>query len=459
MHFGPCTYEGCQWNNDLYPAANFAPTDLDADQWVAVAKSWGATEICLTARHSDGFALWRTNRTSYGIKESPFRGGQGDVMREFVDACRRGGVLPCVYFGVSTDLDQAVHVKNDTEAHINNLGMLEELLTLYGPLSRLWWDGFATACGSSSNGTCRTSRNGAPSYSCSRPNEIMAPDCSAWFDFVELVRRVSPGTLMVPGPDGNLVNPEEPGSTYPLFHAVQPPYAVPDPAANTTQVNGCYWQGNPGLDDPNAAFAVAESDFTIYYPPHTSWFWTGGPWMSASGLWQQYLLKAGLGAAFILNIPPDKTGQINASMAATVAELGAALSATYLSPVASLPGGGAPGTLPACRNTSLIVELAPAGAAFDQVVLTEGLEARGQIVTGFTLEVERAAAPNVWAPLPGDRAAGSTVGARVTALTGAAVTGASRLRFNCTRSADPDDATPVTISLFSAFLSKPPVGP
>ena len=144
-------------------------------------------------------------------------------------------------------------------------------------------------------------------------------------------------------------------------------------------------------------------------------------------------------------------------MAATLAALGAALRATYLAPLAALPAAAA---LPACRNNSVDVALTPVGAPFDQVVITEDLAVSGQVVAAFSLEVEFAAAPGLWAPLPGSLVAGgSTVGARATALTGAAVSGASRLRFTCTASVDPADATPVTISTFSAFLSAPPPAP
>lgn len=463
MHFSVCSFDPFCIGNPLgYRLSDpsfFNPSALDADQWVRVAKSWGATEICLTARHASGFAIWQTNLTSYGVKESPWKGGKGDVVREFVDACRRGGVLPCLYYSIVGDVEQAVNVKNDTQAHINNLAMLEELLLNYGPFSRLWWDGFATSCstpGNNANNTCRTNSHGAPSYDCRHPIEVLSPSCPAWYDFISLVNRVAPSTLMVPGPDGNLVNPEVLGGTYPLWHAVQPPYAVaPPPGQNSSRINGCYWQGNPGADQPGGdAFAVAESDFTLLYPPHTRWFWDGGPIaLRAADIWEQYLLKTGQGAALILNIPPDHTGQINATFVAMMAEFGKALNDTYLAPIAALP---AEVTSPTCGGLSITLPIPLGAAPFDQVVLSENFAPNGQVVAGFSLEVERAAQPGVWAPLPGNRAKGSTVGARVTALLGAPLSGASRLRLNCTASVDPEDATPVTIHTFSAFFAKPP---
>jgi len=203
---------------------------------------------------------------------------------------------------------------------------------------------------------------------------------------------------------------------------------------------------------------VAESDFTLLYPPHTRWFWDGGPiTLRAPDLWQQYLLKTGQGAALILNVPPDHTGQVNSTLVALMQDFGRALNDTYLSPVAALQQGDV--VSQTCAALSLTLTLPNPQLPFDQVVLTETLSAHGQVVAGFTLEVQYAAQPGVWVPLPGNRAkGGSTVGARVTAELGAPVSGASHLRFNCTASVDPGDATPVTIHTFSAFLSKPPPG-
>ena len=91
---------GCEQNSPQPANASmFAPTaTVDTDQWVAVAKAWNASQICLTARHSGGFALWQTNTTKYGIQQSPYKDGKADIVRDFVASCRKGGISPCLYF-------------------------------------------------------------------------------------------------------------------------------------------------------------------------------------------------------------------------------------------------------------------------------------------------------------------------------------------------------------------------
>jgi alpha-L-fucosidase len=85
---------------------------VDTDQWVTVAKSWGAKQICLTAHHSGGFALWPTNLTDYGVRQSPYLNGTADIVGDFVASCRRHGVSPCLYFIPAMDTAES----NDTAA-------------------------------------------------------------------------------------------------------------------------------------------------------------------------------------------------------------------------------------------------------------------------------------------------------------------------------------------------------
>ena len=84
--FNVCTFNDCEQDdlgsNRTYPATSFAPTSkVDTDQWVRVAMSWGAHQVCLTAHHSGGFALWQTNTTEYGLRNSPYMGGRADIVR------------------------------------------------------------------------------------------------------------------------------------------------------------------------------------------------------------------------------------------------------------------------------------------------------------------------------------------------------------------------------------------
>src|SRR5258708_3120931 len=79
------------------PASAFNPTELNAQQWVSAAEAMGATYAVLTARHEEGFCLWPTKTTDYSVTSSPFKGGKGDIVREFVGACRNHAIKPDPY--------------------------------------------------------------------------------------------------------------------------------------------------------------------------------------------------------------------------------------------------------------------------------------------------------------------------------------------------------------------------
>jgi len=214
MHFSLCTFSGCQWDQQpLDHASLFNPTNLNASQWVEVANMWGAKEICLTVKHVDGFTLWPSAATPYSVKASPWKQGQGDVVREFVDACRAGGIEPCFYFipGFS------IYDFNLTDAEYLDIHskMLTELLTQYGPISRLWFDNYAL------DGSRYQPPGHMRSFDCA--NNLIGPSCPSWVAINELVQQISPDTAIVPGPDGCLVNAESEGGTYPLYHTQSHP--------------------------------------------------------------------------------------------------------------------------------------------------------------------------------------------------------------------------------------------
>jgi len=147
LHFGVNTFTDREWGDGSENPAIFSPTDLDARQWTRVARDAGARVLILTAKHHDGFCLWPTKTTSHSVASSPWRGGQGDVVRELVDACRADGLGVGLYL---SPWDRHEPSYGDSPRY-NDLycAQLTELLTRYGPLRELWFDG---ANGEGANG-------------------------------------------------------------------------------------------------------------------------------------------------------------------------------------------------------------------------------------------------------------------------------------------------------------------
>jgi alpha-L-fucosidase len=92
LHFGMNTFTGNEWGDGKDSPALFNPSEQDCRQWVRTLKDAGFKMAIITAKHHDGFCLWQTATTEYSVKNSPWENGNGDVLREFSDACREYGI-------------------------------------------------------------------------------------------------------------------------------------------------------------------------------------------------------------------------------------------------------------------------------------------------------------------------------------------------------------------------------
>jgi len=132
------------WDGIEMPAEEFAPKELDCEQWMRVARDAGATYTILTTKHHDGFALWPSRYSRYSVANTPWKDGKGDVVREYVDACRKHGMKVGLYYSPAQWGSTAIRFENGKEYDDYFINQISELLTNYGKIDYLWFDG----CGS-----------------------------------------------------------------------------------------------------------------------------------------------------------------------------------------------------------------------------------------------------------------------------------------------------------------------
>ena len=138
IHFTVNSFTDKEWGYGDEDPAIFNPTELDAEQWVLAAKVGGLKQLILTAKHHDGFCLWPSAYTDHSVKNSPFRGGHGDLVQEFVDACRKHDLKVGLYLS-PWDRNHKDYGSPEYLTYYRN--QLRELLTNYGEINEIWFDG------------------------------------------------------------------------------------------------------------------------------------------------------------------------------------------------------------------------------------------------------------------------------------------------------------------------------
>jgi alpha-L-fucosidase len=278
MHFGPNTFTGKEWGEGDEPEDIFNPSELDCRQWCRVAKASGAKGIIITAKHHDGFCLWPSKYSKHTVRESKWKDGKGDVLKELSKACREFGLK----FGVYISPWDRNHPDYGTEKYNDVfVGMMKEILQNYGPIWELWWDG---ANGEGPNG---------------KKQEY------DWRRYENTVRQLSPKTVVFSdiGPDIRWVGNEN--------------GFVGDPNWNFLDTAG-YKRGigAPANDTLNHGnyhgkhWIPAECDVSI----RPGWFYReeeDSKVKSPEKLFDIYLKSVGRGANLLLNVPPDKRGLIH----------------------------------------------------------------------------------------------------------------------------------------------------
>jgi alpha-L-fucosidase len=283
LHFGMDTFTNQEEGNGTASPMLFNPTELDAGQWMATLQSAGFREAMLTAKHHDGFCLWPTKCTTYSVAASPWLGGQGDVVRQFVDAAHAANMR--VGLALSPiDLHEPTY---GTPAYIPFFEcQLTELLTNYGAVDEMWfWDDPGT------------------------------PATFDWNAIRSLVRQLQPHTLVDVGDVVSIAGAD--------VRSLGQALPAPTPPADQTSV-----QVIPDAGSQLPIWYPAEAVYSI----RPGWFWHAAEDTELKTLTQLvglYYDSVGRNSNLRLNVPPNTQGLLAAPDFAEMGQYGAALSAIY----------------------------------------------------------------------------------------------------------------------------------
>lgn len=138
FHFGINTFTDKEWGDGTEDLSMFNPQELDCRQWIRTIKHAGFKAAIITAKHHDGFCLWQTKYTDFSIKNTPYKNGKGDIVREFVEACEEYGIKAGIYL---SPWDRNSKLWGKEEYNDYYAAQLTELMTNYGKIWECWWDG------------------------------------------------------------------------------------------------------------------------------------------------------------------------------------------------------------------------------------------------------------------------------------------------------------------------------
>jgi len=286
IHYTVNAFTDKEWGDGSEAESVFNPTELDVKQWVAAAKAGGMQQLILTAKHHDGFCLWPSAYTEHSVKNSPYKNGKGDIVGELAQACRDSGLKFGVYLS-PWDRNHADYARPEYITYYRN--QLRELLTSYGEISEMWFDG--------ANG-------GTGWYGGAKERRTI--DRKTYYDWPTtwaLAKQLQPNILIFSdaGPDIHWIGNEK-GIAGETFWSMFDRSKVAVGDADVNYLNS----GDPNGPD----WVVGECDVSI----RPGWFYhkkQDSRVKAPQQLLDLYFKSVGRNGTMLLNIPPDQRGLIH----------------------------------------------------------------------------------------------------------------------------------------------------
>jgi alpha-L-fucosidase len=301
IHFGVATWLGKEYDEKGdFDLSRIDPRQLNTDRWCEVAKSWGAKQIIFVAKHVGGFCWWQTNTTEYSVKNTPWRSGKGDLMKELAASCKKYDIKLGVYLypgdihygaGIGSGGKTNDPAKQDAYNKIFR-EQLTEVLTRYGEMAEVWFDG-----------NC----------------EIFVDDILDQYASHAVIFQSKKATIRWPGTESGMLS-------YPAWNSL----------SSGKLGTGISTQFD---DDPDGdAWAPLESDAPLY---NHNWFWSTHNETKRKPLeelMKMYYRSVGYGGTMLLNCAPDSNGAVTAGDKAAYKALGDEISRRFSKPLITVTG-------------------------------------------------------------------------------------------------------------------------
>ncbi|MDO6440311.1 alpha-L-fucosidase [Cyclobacterium sp. 1_MG-2023] len=395
VHFGPNTFTAKEWGSGMEDPTVFDLKELDTDQWCKAMKAAGMTKVIFTAKHHDGFVLWQSRYTSHGLMSTGFRNGKGDVLKDLAASCEKYGLDLGVYLSPA-DLYQIENPtglygnlskktkrtipravkgrpfenKTTFEFEVDDyneyfLNQLFELLTEYGPIKEVWFDG------------AHPKRKGGQTY-----------DYSSW---KTLIRKLAPEAVIFGRQDIRWCGNES-GQTREIEWNVIPYQENPNQMNRFADITG---------EDVASLEKLSKANYLHYQPAETNtsiregWFYRNDNEQgvrSADDVFDMYERAVGGNSIFLLNIPPNTQGIFPERDVKVLEEVGKRIRNTYSKDLLM----GAQGPKEVLDNDDQSYLLLDQSKSFEislkasekinRLIIQEAIRSHGERVAAFSLE-------------------------------------------------------------------------